>query len=175
MATLISGSTGVNKITDGTITNADIASGAAIAGSKLVMSTGTVLQVVTGETTVQTVMNSTTFAATSLSASITPSSTSSKILVQLTSNLESNTAGERAVFAIYRGSEHIAEGHTLQPSGASGSSVFPIALQKLDSPSTASAVTYYLYIKRTSATIVANINGGGSTTMGTITLMEIAG
>ena len=49
MATLISGSTGVNKITDGTIVNADIASGAAIAGSKLVMPTGSVLQVVTSE------------------------------------------------------------------------------------------------------------------------------
>jgi hypothetical protein len=49
MPTLISGSTGVNKITDGTITNADIASGAAIAGTKLVMPTGSVLQVVTSE------------------------------------------------------------------------------------------------------------------------------
>ena len=35
MATLISGSTGVNKITDGTIVNADIASSGAIARSKL--------------------------------------------------------------------------------------------------------------------------------------------
>ena len=35
MPTLISGSTGVNKITDGTIVNADIASGGAIARSKL--------------------------------------------------------------------------------------------------------------------------------------------
>ena len=35
MATLISGSTGVDKIQDGTITNADIASDAAIAGTKL--------------------------------------------------------------------------------------------------------------------------------------------
>ena len=45
MATEISGSTGVNKIQDGTIVNADIASGAAIAGTKLVMPTGSVLQV----------------------------------------------------------------------------------------------------------------------------------
>ena len=43
MPTLISGSTGVNKITDGTITNADIASGAAIAGTKLVMPTGSIV------------------------------------------------------------------------------------------------------------------------------------
>ena len=139
------------------------------------MPTGSVLQVVTGETTAQTVMNTTTYTQTALSASITPSSTSSKILVQLTSNLESNAAGERAKFAIYRGSTNIAEGHTLQASGASGSSVFPIALQKLDSPSSTSQVDYALYIKRTTATIVANINGGSNTSMGTITLMEIAG
>ena len=46
MPTLISGSTGVNKIQDGTITNADINSSAAIAGTKLVMPTGSVVQVV---------------------------------------------------------------------------------------------------------------------------------
>ena len=45
MATLISGSTGVNKITDGTITNADIASGAAIAESKLATIGGTIRSV----------------------------------------------------------------------------------------------------------------------------------
>ena len=45
MPTLISGSTGVNKITDGTIVDADINASAAIAGTKLVMPTGSVLQV----------------------------------------------------------------------------------------------------------------------------------
>ena len=136
--------------------------------------TGSVLQVVVGETTAQTVMNTDTYTATSVTASITPSSTSSTILVSLTSNMESNGAGERAKFAIYRGSTNIAEGHTLQPAGASGSIVFPIALEKLDSPSSTSAVTYTLYIKRTTATVVANINGGSNTSNGTLTLMEIA-
>ena len=61
MATLISGSTGVNKITDGTILNADIASGAAIAGTKLVMPTGSVLQVkqTAGTTTISTTTSKT--------------------------------------------------------------------------------------------------------------------
>ena len=45
MPTEISGSTGVNKIQDGTVVNADINSSAAIAGSKLVMPSGSVLQV----------------------------------------------------------------------------------------------------------------------------------
>ena len=51
MTTTISGSTGINKIQDGTIVNADIASGAAIAGTKLVMPAGSVLQVVTSSNT----------------------------------------------------------------------------------------------------------------------------
>ena len=44
MPTEISGSTGVNKIQDNTIVNADINTSAAIAGSKLVMPTGSVIQ-----------------------------------------------------------------------------------------------------------------------------------
>ena len=46
MGTTISGATGIDKVQDGTIVNADINSSAAIAGSKLVMPTGSVLQVV---------------------------------------------------------------------------------------------------------------------------------
>ena len=46
MPTEISGSTGVNKIQDNTIVNADINSSAAIAGSKISGSFGKVLQVV---------------------------------------------------------------------------------------------------------------------------------
>ena len=44
MPTEISGSTGVNKIQDNTIVNADINSSAAIAGSKLVLPTGSVMK-----------------------------------------------------------------------------------------------------------------------------------
>ena len=176
--TLATNSVDSAELIDGAVDDSHMA---AMAASKLSgtvatarLPAGTVLQVVVGETTTQTVHNTTSFAATHISAAITPSSTSSKILVSVTSNLESNGAGERAVFSLYRGTTPIAEGHTLQPTGASGSIVFPIALSKLDAPSTANAVTYALYIKRTGATIVANINGGGSTTMGTIILSEIA-
>ena len=80
MATLISGSTGVNKITDGTITNADIASGAAIAGTKLVMPTGSVLQVVhTEDGTKQTISSAT---AKLIEASITMKGVNSSLLIR---------------------------------------------------------------------------------------------
>ena len=136
--------------------------------------TGHVIQVVEGTTTTQTQHNSTSYAATSITATITPSSTSSKILVSVTSNLETNQAAEFGFYSIHRGSTSIAVSSVGQPSNTTNSPIFPIAIQKLDSPSTTNAVTYTLYIKRTLATIVANINSGGTNTLGVITLMEIA-
>lgn len=90
MATLISGSTGVNKITDGTIVNADIASGAAIAGSKIDGSFGKVLQVVHATDSTYTTSSSTSYTDTSLSASITPA-TGSKVLVFVSHNAGTQT------------------------------------------------------------------------------------
>ena len=79
MPTEISGSTGVNKIQDGTVVNADINSSAAIAGSKISGSFGKVLQV--KYVTFPTVLNttSTTFSAFSETLAITPTATTSKI------------------------------------------------------------------------------------------------
>ena len=96
MATLISGSTGVNKITDGTITNADIASGAAIAGSKLVMPTGSVLQVVSAVMTSSvafTVYGDSATFVTILSGSITPKFANSKFIINGVAPNYSNSAG----------------------------------------------------------------------------------
>jgi hypothetical protein len=138
------------------------------------MPSGSVLQVVEGITTLQTAHNSTTYAATAITASITPSSTSSKILVSVTSNMESNANGEYGWFSIHRGSTNIIENCIGQQS-FTGSPIFPIAIQKLDSPSSTNAVTYRLYIKRTVATIVANINRNGINSIASITLMEIKG
>ena len=72
MPTLISGSTGVNKIQDGTIVNADINSSAAIAGTKLVMPTGSVLQAqITGYTSSSPIVVSNTGSATLMTITIT--------------------------------------------------------------------------------------------------------
>ena len=69
MGTTISGATGIDKvqdssitsakIADGAITNTDINSSAAIAGSKLVMPSGSLLQVVTSEFSTDTVTTNT--------------------------------------------------------------------------------------------------------------------
>ena len=83
MPTEISGSTGVNKIQDGTIVNADINSSAAIAGSKLVMPSGSVLQFKHAQLSSLSGVNttSTSLADTGLSISITPTSSSNKMVI----------------------------------------------------------------------------------------------
>ena len=94
MPTEISGSTGVNKIQDNTIVNADINSSAAIAGSKLVMPAGTIIQVVHATDIVSTSVASTSYTDIGLSASITPQ-TNSKVLViaDLQTHLSSGNYG----------------------------------------------------------------------------------
>ena len=80
MATLISGSTGVDKIQDGTIVNADINSSAAIAGTKLVMPTGSVLQVVQVEVETKITLSSAT--AKLIEKSITMKGANSSLLIR---------------------------------------------------------------------------------------------
>ena len=170
MPTEISGSTGVNKITDGTIVNADINSSAAIAGSKLVMPTGSVLQVVEGSYSSQTDVSSTSYADTGLSVAITPSSSSSKIFAMINVHTYLNGSGFIGL-NICRGSTQIVEAN--KASGYDDNTSEMVVLTKLDSPSTTSATTYKAQMKTVNFTGTARINQqtGGSR----ITLMEIAG
>ncbi len=177
MPTEISGSTGVNKIQDNTIVNADINSSAAIAGSKLVMPTGSVLQVVQGLNTNTLeggfLLNTTSssYVAVPLSATITPSATSSKILILLTTCFY--RAGSSS-FTIYGGGSNIGDStHGIQRMTGADANWRGESHSILHSPSTTSAITYQLYVR---------IESGGDLTVGgdggvrnTITLMEIAG
>ena len=173
MATLISGSTGVNKITDGTIVNADIASGAAIAGTKLVMPTGSVIQVVSVANGSQQSSTSGSWVAHSgLTAAITPSSTSNKILVSIAFSYRTANGTNNFNATIYRGSTNIL--HTTKGTGTlfSGSSYYQghQTIQFLDSPSTTSATSYQLYYAGSTTTTINTDSG-----IGTVTLQEIAG
>ena len=149
MPTEISGSTGVNKIQDGTVVNADINSSAAIAGSKLVMPTGSVLQVVQfSGTASRTISTSTSAWVSHFSLAITPSSTSSKILIQATVPVlvtgSSNLS--RAGFRIERGSTTIWNTDDFreqyQYRNADGEGCTVINSIYLDSPNTTSSTTY---------------------------------
>ena len=177
MATLISGSTGVDKIQDGTITNADIASGAAIAGSKLVMPTGSVLQVVSSLFNSDVSTTSTAWTDTGHSVSITPSSTSNKIFAQLSGGgIGTSAAGGWVKLDLFRGSTGLSGTSvglsTLYNSG--GAIYSNHSLSFLDSPSSTSALTYKLYIKsnHSSNTSYYHWSDRGKCVL---TLMEIAG
>ena len=184
MGTTISGATGIDKVQDGTIVNADINSSAAIAGSKLVMPAGSVLQVVTTQYTTATIWSSTSLIAHGASATITPSSTSSKILITVNVHHETYATGGQDAgvgFAYKRGSTNIWEtvnayAYYFYP-GASperheerGWTSLP---QYLDSPSTTSATTYALWARKYNSAQGTVFQSSGHPT--TITLMEIAG
>ena len=179
MATLISGSTGVDKIQDGTIVNADIASGAAIAGSKLVMPTGSVLQVVSTTSTSNFTTSSTSYADTGFTASITPSATSSKVLVLFSSVGGGTRDGSENdnQFGLTRdnGSNYLTVKRVEDYDYGGDGSVLrmPFNINYLDSPSSTNAVAYKIYAKSNNST--AAFMGSNSSSITEFILMEIAG
>ena len=180
MSTTINGTTGINKIQDGTVVDADIAS---LSASKLTGSLpagmgGKVLQVVESQmegTTVTTTSSS--FAATGHSVTITPSSTSSKILVSISGGgtylPEGNTMARAT---IYRDSTNIGHGTKGLEShytvGTTGFTISPHSMRVLDSPSTTSAITYQAYMKTDGGTFQYHHNDRGTISF---IAMEIAG
>jgi hypothetical protein len=176
MGTTISGATGIDKVQDGTIVNADINSSAAIAGSKL-SGIGKVLQVVNGTYGTQITSTSTTFTDTNLTASITPSATSSKILILVTQPLavwDGVSSATSAQFKLFRDSTSIRHITAIgQRYPATHFTHTWMTTEYLDSPSSTSSITYKTQYKTyTSGAQVATCYGGATAS---ITLMEIAG
>ena len=198
MATLISGSTGVNKIQDGTIVDADVSNIAAskltgalpaISGAALtnLPGGGKILQVVSMQTNTNTGVSDATWTATAATLAITPSSTSSKIMVMFTGGMYiQNTSGDGGYAARFQ--QSIAGGTTTYPAELASNSNTnytayytsePIGQRNhllnthgIVSPNTTAAITYTFYI------INYNANGvglNGFPTKAVLTLMEIAG
>ena len=161
-------------ITDGTIVNADIASAAAIATSKL--GAGAVLQVVNATDSTIRSTTSTTFvtASNTVSVNITPSSASNKILVIGFTLTKGATGLANSITALYRdnttqlaitGSDH---------NGTMGATGFSY----LDTPNTTSSTNYQIYLRATGGggnTVYMNTSDTGTATIGTITALEIKG
>lgn len=179
MPTEISGSTGVNKIQDNTIVNADINSSAAIAGSKLVMPAGSVIQVLSTQTMASISTTSDAYQAAGWYLDITPISTSSKILATLSGGGQyvGNSAGVNQYVTIYRDSTNLGDStHGLSRFGTPGGSwsLVPHSISALDSPSSTSSLRYQPYFKRTGNSGTAYFSHDDRGTI-TFTLMEIAG
>ena len=144
------------------------------------MPSGSVLQVISASNTNTAnggfllTTSSASYTAGALSASITPSSTSSKIMVII--NTVQYRAGSSS-FTVYRttssGSTNIGGGNNgfARLTGANNTWL-PMSISYLDSPNTASAVTYQLY-GRAEAGGVTYFGGDGDM-KSTITLMEVS-
>jgi hypothetical protein len=149
---------------------------------------GSVIQVVTGTLNTAASTSSRSFVDSGLQASITPSSASSKILITINTMVSMTNFTQR----IYL---QVAGGNTASYIGAAGTGVecsmaivprvdaggytmHPVSLGYLDSPATASSITYKLqwFCETETAHMnrPANLDGNGANTMSTITLMEIA-
>ena len=178
--TLATNSVDSAELIDGAVDDSHMA---AMAASKLSgtvatarMPTGSVLQVVQGSTGTAVESTSVSYADTGLSASITPSSTSSKILVRVHQNGGlKEAAGSGVLVQLYRGSTvltkltHAAGYNNVNQVAYLGA----ISTEYLDSPSTASAVTYKTQFANNQAISSSHLQVGSTTSF--ITLMEIAG
>jgi hypothetical protein len=165
----------------GSITNAAVASNAAIATTKL--GAGAVLQVLSNVYSTATTVSTSTYTDTGLSLSITPSSASNKILVLISQSIFLIRDSDRQTvkLRLVKDSTSI---HTmdnaLQFIGGQNNlneirSASLVSVVYLDSPSTTSSITY-----KTQGAVVETSSGGSvifqiSSTPSTITLLEIAG
>ena len=165
MAVIINGDTGIDKITDGSVTTADLASTLDLSGKTMTYGNlpaanltgslpagmgGKILQVVQDTKTDTFSTSSTSFVdVTGLSVSITPSSTSSKILVMVSLSLGTDLSSHVPV-KLMRDSTAIAIGDsagsrnraTFHLSAYNNYTIDSYNMTWLDSPATTSATTY---------------------------------
>jgi len=135
---------------------------------------GNVLQVVSYADSNQRATSNGTFTSSGMAVTITPTSATSKIFVKVDTCCYKNTDGA-GYLTIYRGGTNLAgSGNQLNMLNVADRYV-PLSMSFLDSPATTSAITYDVYYFRTgSANIYVNATNSGST-VGSITVTEIAG
>ena len=169
------GSVNTDQLAASAVTNAKIASDAAIATTKL--GTGAIVQVQTlnvsassGDTT------STTYSDVSgYSLDITPNSTSNKIFVSMSFSPENRGSGtDRGIKYRFtrNGTVIFTQSYDCYISGDSGQKILYSTPTHVDSPSSTSTLTYKLQYGVVGANSTARINNYGE---GSIVLMEIAG
>ena len=137
---------------------------------------GSVLQVVTGNTSTGVANNTSTYADSGLSATITPKSTSNRILVQVFQFFGKNNsdAENRVQVKLVRNStDLINSGGLINYTATASYSINSFCMAHIDSPATTSATTYKTQFMNPNGTagIAAQYGDGTST----IVLMELAG
>jgi len=151
---------------------------------------GKVLQIVTTTTTTAFSTTSNTFTdCTPMTVDITPSASNSKVLIVCNANF-GGSADNRTGVRLLRGSTNIHQGAdasnrqgvTTAHANAEDNSIYNVAFQHLDSPSTTSETTYKLQVSaQTSGSETAYLNRTGNDSddqytkrpSSSITVMEI--
>lgn len=137
---------------------------------------GKILQVVQATYSTEVGSASATYADTGLTASITPSSSSNKVLVMIshgTNHKSAASAANRIELKLFRGSTELAQwGNSLNYTNTTivlnGSTSFSY----LDSPSTASSITYKTQFASGGGTSAVYVQANNS--MSSIILLEVA-
>ena len=169
----MTGQINVNKIAARTGTAITLESGHKI------MMPGSVIQTVYNSIISPENTTSTSFVNTSLTATITPTSSSSKILVIVNAAMYANGVGTHAIASVFRGDVSGTDlgngtygiGSAYTGSGGAAIKAY-VCCSILDSPSTTSATTYTVAIKKSGATYASNISVNSERS--TIVLQEIA-
>ena len=160
-----------------TIDNSGISASAAISTSKL--GTGAVLQVVNASTTTSTVTTSSSYTNTSLTTSITPLFSTSKILVLVSGTLQTQADNRTAgALGITRNGTLVFDDQRAIDDGVNANVAICTRanIVYLDAPASTSAQTYYVQVARSvTAGTSYSVNFPNSSSIATITLMEIAG
>jgi hypothetical protein len=142
-------------------------------------SAGSILQVVSANSTSSTTTSSSSFVTTGLTASITPKFSTSKVLILVSCGADNFASGGQATFTVYKNSTNLApspsNGFGDLYSASSRTQAF-VSVNYLDSPATTSSTAYTLYFASTNGSSVIFNNSNATTAQAaTITLMEIAG
>ena len=148
----------------------------AVDGTMLTNKTaGTVLQVVNATYATVNSTTANTFSDTGLTATITPSSASNKILILVNQSGCQKTGDTTVGLQLLRDSTSIL---LFDRGGDTGTSVTvnfgSSGCSYLDSPATTSAVTYKTQFRSSLAGATVYVQSGSSTSISTITLLEIA-
>lgn len=141
-----------------------------------VLPAGTIIQIVQSSTTTSTTTTSTSDVTTTLTGSITPSSATSKILVQVNVGWifdNQGTAAGYATFSLYRGASAIVTPWFRGPHlpGVNTSAYGSASASYLDSPGSASPITYTLFFNTTGGTQPQTVQASGTPSF--MTLYEI--
>lgn len=164
MPTIISGDTGIDKISPGAIEFADLPA-------------GSVLQVV-HSTYATSVLNATsTMADTGLTATITPKFATSKILILVEQNSVAKDTGNTGVnIILFRNSTQLGGLYgfvAAYTNSTAANNIGSVGINYLDSPATTSATTYKTQFASNNSVANSYVQQFNATS--TITLMEIAG